>query len=177
MKLTTFLAVLVLAAGLCAADAPPPAKAAPGISSLATLPPSPLTTKLKQVRTTLDEVFKVRDPSSPLPDLRQNPFQIPGVPASTAQAQSGNAGGRAGPQAPETEAARLARIASSLSFGFVEKNGLAPMITMGSSSYKEGEVYRATDPATNAQYLLRIKKIAGKSVTFGLGNSEFTVTK
>lgn len=179
MKPTPFIAALALAAGLRAAETPP-AKATPAlpaISSLAALPPSPLTTKMKQVRTTLDEVFKIRDSSSPVPDLRQNPFQIPGVPANTAQAQTGNAGGRAGPQAPETEAGRLGRLAGSLSFGFLEKSGSAPMITIGSGSYKEGDMYRVTDPATNVQFLLRIKKIAGKSVTFGLGNSEFTVTK
>lgn len=179
MKLTPFIAVLALVAGLRAADAPP-AKAAPappGASSLAALPPSPLATKMKQVRTTLDEVFKVRDSSSPMPDLRQNPFQIPGAPADSAQVQTGNAGGRAGPQAPETEAGRLRRLVSSLSFGLLERSNQPVMVSLNSTSYKEGDVFRVTDPVNNTQVLLRIRKIAGKSVTFGLGNSEYTVTK
>lgn len=179
MKLTPFIAVLALAAGLRAADAPPAkvAPAAPGGASLAALPPSPLTTKMKQVRSTLDEVFKVREPGSPMPDLRQNPFQIPGAPTDSAQAQTGTAGGRSGPQAPETEAGRLRRLVSSLSFGLIERAGQPVMVSLNSSAYKEGDVLRVTDLVNNTQVLLRIRKIAGKSVTFGLGNSEFTVTK
>jgi hypothetical protein len=177
MKPGPAIILLALAAGLGAAATPPKgASPAPGASSLAALPPSPLATKMKQVHATLDQVFKARDPNSPLPDLRQNPFRFPGAPATTAQGQAGSTGGRAA-QAPENEAARLRRLASSVSFGFLEKTGSAPMVTIGSSSYKEGEMYRITDPVSNTQVLLRIKKIDGKNVTFGLGNSEFTVAK
>ncbi len=176
MKPGPVIVVLALAAGLGAAAPTPKGVApAPGASSLAALPPSPLATKMKQIHTTLEEVFKARDPSSPLPDLRQNPFRFPGVPVASAQGQAGTTGGRAA-QPPEGEAARLRRLASSLSFGLVESRG-QQLVSVGSSSYREGEMLRVTDPVTSAQVLLRIRKIDGKNVTFGLGSSEFTVAK
>jgi hypothetical protein len=195
MKARLPLACLSLAAGLAAAEAPPAAPvtpaapatttaaapktapAAPGAVSLSSLPPSALVTKMKQVRACLDDVFKIRSADTALPDLRQNPFRIPGAPAETAQASAGSAGGSSATPAPETEAGRLRRLVGTLSFGLIERPGQPVLVSLNSTSYKEGDVLRVTDTAANAPVLLRIRKIAGKSVTFGLGNSEYTVTK
>lgn len=178
MKPRPIIFFLALAAALGAAEAPTTTKASPAppapASSLASLPPSALATKMKQVRASLDEVFKVREQGSALPDLRLNPFRIPGVPADSTQAQ---AGGRGAAPAPETEVVRLGRLASSLSLAFLEKSGQQVISIGGGSFYSEGQSVRMTDPVNNAQVSLRIKKIAGKSVTFVLGNSEFTVTR
>jgi hypothetical protein len=170
------LLIIALALGAGTGAAAPASKAAPAApGTLASLPPSPLVTKMKQIRACLDEVFKLREGGGPAPDFRPNPFRFPAVASATGQAQA--AGGGRAATAPENEAGRLRRLAGSVSFGFLEKAGSAPMITIGSSSYKEGEMYRITDPVSNTQVLLRIKRIDGKNVTFGLGNSEYTVSK
>lgn len=171
MKPGPVIVILALVAGLGAAVP------APGASSLAALPPSPLATKMKQIHATLEEVFKARDQNSPLPDLRQNPFRFPSVPVASAQGQASTTGGRAA-QPPEGEAIRLRRLALLLtpSIGLVEARG-QQLISYNAATYREGESVRVLDPVTNATVLLRVRKIDGKNVTFGLGNSEFTVSK
>ncbi len=178
MKAPPIILVLALVAGLGAVATPPSKSApAPGASSLATLPPSPLATRMKQIRALLDDTFKLRDPASPMPDVRQNPFRIPGAPANASSAPSNANGGRTTP-APETEALRLRRLALLLapSIGLVATRG-QQMISYNSATYREGEMVRVVDPVTNAPVLLRLRKIDGKNVTFGLGSSDFTVAK
>lgn len=187
MKLLPILFTLALAARLGAAEAPPAAvtkpaaKAATGtteITSLASLPPSPLVTKMKQIRATLDDVFKVRESGSALPDLRANPFHLPGTSATASQPPATAPGGRAAPP-PETEPARLRRLAGGLTWGVLERSGQL-LISVSGASYKENDSLGVTDPVSNTRVILRVVRIAGgtqPSLTLRLGNSEFTLTK
>jgi hypothetical protein len=133
---------------------------------------------MKQIRACLDEVFKVRESGTALPDLRANPFHLPGTSATAPQPQAGTSGGR--PAAPpETEPARLRRLAGGLNWGVLERAGQL-MITVSGANYRENESLGITDPVYNARVVLRVVRITGgpqPSLTLRLGNSEFTLSK
>jgi hypothetical protein len=183
MKLPPLPLALALAASLGAAEAPPAATkpAATGtteITSLASLPPSPLVTKMKQIRATLDDVFKARDSSSARPDFRANPFHLPGTSATAPQPQATAPGGRPATP-PETEPARLRRLASGLNWGVLERAGQL-LITVSGANYRENDSLGMNDPVTNNRVVLRVTRISGgpqPTVTLRLGNSELTLTK
>jgi hypothetical protein len=187
MKPAPFLLAIVLAARLGAADAAPKAaapaaaaKAAPAAAptetaSLASLPPSPLVTRMKQIRASLDDVFKIREAGA-LPDLRLNPFHLPGTPATATQSQAvATVGGRA--VAPETEPARLRRLVGGLAWGRITDRNGQELVTIAGANYREGESFGLTDPLTNSRAVIRVLRISGNNLTLRLGASELTLTK
>ena len=154
-----------------AAGAKPPAPVAAGKSA----PPNPLTVRFKQVQERIAALYQHRNAAPLPPDPRFNPFRTPGT--APVMPQKGEGGepvkGEVPDRMPSSNLALLQQGAATLKLGGTLEIGGSARLVINARTYKEGDVVQ-TQVRGEAIYL-RIKEIAGRSVTLSLNDAEMTL--
>ena len=160
-RLCLLLVVLAVPAALATADIP--AKA-PKASV-----PNPFAPRFKQVRERIDALFGHRNETPPAPDLRTNPFRVPGAPVATLPRHD------EAPKAPDvaSDLSLLQQSAATLRVSGVFEIGGRSHLVINARPYKEGDVVQ-TQVQGEAVYL-RVREIAKRSVTLELNDAELTL--
>jgi hypothetical protein len=142
-----------------------PAAPAPKVSV-----PNPFAPRFKQVRDRVDALFRLRNEPPAPPDIRTNPFRLPG---------SGNVAPATRPdEPPPTPAAvsNLSLLQDSMATlrvsGVFEISGRSHLVING-RPYKEGDVVQ-TQVRGEAVYL-RVREISKHTVTLALHDAEMTL--
>ena len=123
-------------------------------------------------------MYQHRNDAPPPPDPRYNPFRTPGIGTVTpAKGESGEtATGVADPQVPDrmpsSNLALLQQGAATLKLGGTLELGGRSRLVINARNYKEGDVVQTQ--VRGETIYLRIKEIAGRSVTLVLNDAEMT---
>ncbi len=172
-------ALLACGAGALHAANAPAAGAAPAPAAGKSAVANPLTVRFKQVQERIAALYQHRNEAPPPPDPRFNPFRTPGtaqVPPPKVEggdAAPGAADGQVPDRMPSSNLALLQQGAATLKFGGTLEIGGRARLLINARTYKEGDVVQ-TQVRGEAIYL-RIKEIAGRSVTLSLNDAEMTL--
>jgi hypothetical protein len=136
--------------------------------------PKPIAPRFKQVRDRIDALFGHRNETPPAPDLRTNPFRVPGAPVPAASVASREEGAPA-PTAPAAveDLSLLQESAATLRVSGVFEIGGRSHLVINARPYKEGDVVQ-TQVKGEAVYL-RVREISKRSVTLELNEAELTL--
>ena len=160
------LLVAVMAAPALATADTPAKTAKPSV-------PNPFAPRFKQVRDRIEALFGHRNETPPAPDLRTNPFRVPGAAVPVAPVNREQTA--AAPTAPAAVAdlTLLQDSAATLRVSGVFEIGGRSHLVINARPYKEGDVVQ-TQVKGEAVYL-RVREISKRSVTLELNEAELTL--
>ena len=155
-------AIGALRAPLGGAQAPPASMAPPQLSS-----------RFKQVRERIDELFRNRSETPAPPDPRTNPFRSPGSFASRPSSVLPDTPGVPLPQVSGSDLTRLQESVATLKVsGTFEKDGRLYLV-INAKPYKNNDVI--TTQVRGEPVYLRVRQISGRGVTLTLDEAEITL--